>query len=401
MLPLLKVAVVTTYPPGKGTLNEYGFYLVKYLRLNKQIRELILITDKLPDNESYSLDDEGCPVTVAPSWTFNGWGNPLGILKTVRSYKPDIVLFNIQFLSFGDKKVQAALGLFTPLLLKTFRFPSVVILHNILERVDLNNAGITNNKLLSRLYNLIGTLLSRLILSADLVTVTISKYVEILEQKYHINNVALVPHGSFETPPMPDPVLPPGPLKIMTFGKFGTYKRVEVLIEAVELLRKTTDIPMEIVIAGTDSPNRKGYLAEVLEQYKHVPGLIFTGYIAEEDVPVIFRESAVVVFPYTSTTGSSGVLHQAGSYGKAVILPDIGDLQELIKEEGYVGEIFHPDDAVSLAAAIDKVVSNDAYRISLGQQNYLAAVSLPMDNIIDWFYIHFLGILGKTKRLSS
>lgn len=401
MLPLLKVAVVTTYPPGKGTLNEYGFYLVKYLRLNSQIKELILICDDLPDTETYHLDNEGCPVTVIPSWSFNGWRNPVRILRTVRHSKPDIVLFNIQFLSFGDKKVQAALGLFTPLLLKSFGYPSVVILHNILERVDLSNAGITNNKLLSRLYNFIGTLLSRLILSANLVTVTISKYVEILEEKYGTNNVALVPHGSFETPPMPDPALPPGPLKIMTFGKFGTYKRVEVLIDAVELLRKTTDVPMEIVIAGTDSPNRKGYLDSVREQYSHVPGLTFTGYIPEDDVPVIFRESAVVVFPYTSTTGSSGVLHQAGSYGKAVILPDIGDLKELIQEEGYVGEIFSPDNAVSLAAAINKVISNDAYRISLGQQNYLAAVSLPMDDISDWFYIHFLGILGKTRGLSS
>ena len=42
----------------------------------------------------------------------------------------------------------------------------------------------------------------------------------------------------------------------------------------------------------------------------------------------IFDEAAVVVFPYTATTGSSGVLHQAGSYGKAVVMPDLGDLAE-------------------------------------------------------------------------
>ena len=40
----------------------------------------------------------------------------------------------------------------------------------------------------------------------------------------------------------------------------------------------------------------------------------------------MFAAASVAVFPYTSTTGSSGVLHQAGSYGCPVALPDIGDL---------------------------------------------------------------------------
>ena len=59
-------------------------------------------------------------------------------------------------------------------------------------------------------------------------------------------------------------------------------------------------------------------------------------------MPTLFKESAVVVFPYTSTTGSSGVLHQAGSYGKAVVMPDLGDLALLVKDEGYNGAFFDP-----------------------------------------------------------
>ncbi len=57
----------------------------------------------------------------------------------------------------------------------------------------------------------------------------------------------------------------------------------------------------------------------------------------------------MVVFPYTSTTGSSGVLHQAGGYGKAVIMPDLGDLALLVKEEGYRAEFFEPTSSISLA----------------------------------------------------
>lgn len=393
--PALKVALVSTHPPGKGTLNEYGFYLLKHIRQNPNIKEVILIADDLPNGESYNFDKDGCPIQVHTVWKFNGWMNLWNILKTIRQTKPDIVLFNIQFLSFGDQKIPAALGLLVPFFLKVTGKKSVVLLHNILEQVDLKTAGITKNPILSIIYNFIGTMLTKFVLSSDLVAVTIAKYVEVLEQKYKVDNVALIPHGSFEIPPMPDFNLPQGPKKVMTFGKFGTYKKVEVMIDAVEIIRKRSNISLEIVIAGTDSPNKKGYLDDVRNQYAHVKDLVFTGYVAENDVQKIFTDSAVVVFPYTSTTGSSGVLHQAGSYGKAVILPNIGDLGELIREEGYAGELFEPDDAESLANAIQRVVESDEYRRELGTKNYYAAVSLPMADIVDWYYLHFLRILGR------
>ena len=393
--PPLTVALVSTHPPGKGTLNEYGFYLLQHFRQNPNIKEVILIADGLPNGESYHFDSEGCPIQVHSVWSFNGWTNLWNVIKTVRQTKPDIVLFNIQFLSFGDKKAPAALGLLAPFFLKLMGKKSVVLLHNILEQVDLKTAGITTNPILSTIYNFIGTMLTNFVLSADLVAVTIAKYVEVLEKKYKVDNVALIPHGSFEIPPMPTFTLPQGPKQVMTFGKFGTYKKVEVMIEAVEIIRKRSNVALQIVVAGTDSPNKKGYLNNVKNQYAHVNDIIFTGYVAEEDVSTIFNDSAVVVFPYTSTTGSSGVLHQAGSYGKAVILPNIGDLGELIREEGYAGELFEPDDAESLADAIQKVVESDEYRRELSIKNYYAAVSLPMADIVDWYYLHFLKILGK------
>ena len=397
MMPTLKVAVVSTYPPGTGTLNEYGYHLVKAFSQHPSMAELTVIADKLPEGLSYNPEaSEKGRINFIPAWRFNSWRNPWNIVRAVRKAKPDIVFFNIQFLTFGDRKIPAALGLLTPFILRLCGYRSVLLLHNILEQVDLKQAGITQNRLLSSIYNLIGTLLSRFVLSANLVAVTISKYVRVLEEKYKAKNVALVPHGSFEDTPMPSLDLSPGPVKIMTFGKFGTYKKVEVMIDAVILLRKRCPIPLEIVIAGTDSPNRKGYLEEVKQRYAQVPGLNFTGYVPEEAVAGLFSESALVVFPYTSTTGSSGVLHQAGNYGKAVILPDIGDLGELIREEGYAGELFVPEDAESLSTALEKVISNDEYRRSLGLKNYFAAVSLPMREIVDWYYIHFLGILKRS-----
>jgi glycosyltransferase involved in cell wall biosynthesis len=391
----MKLAIVTAYPPSKVTLTEYGYHLVKHFRLQDEVDEIVLITDRTVEEKDLSFEENGCKITVREAWDFNNYFSLFGILKAVRQTKPDAVLFNLQFLKFGDKKVPAALGLLAPFFCKIQGIPTISLIHNILEQVDLENAGITQNKFLQKVYNFIGGMLTRFVLASDVVAVTISKYVSILEKKYKASNIALIPHGSFDTPPKPDYSLPKGPKQVLAFGKFGTYKRVEVLIEAVEMIRKRSSEDIEIVIAGTDSPNTPGYLEEMARQYAHVPQLRFTGYVAEEDVPRIFGDSAVVVFPYTSTTGSSGVLHQAGSYGKAVALPDLGDLGILVREEGYTGVFFEPDNTASLSDAIQKILKNDAYRVALGQANYKAACSLPMSDITQMYMDYFKVIRYK------
>jgi len=393
----MKLALITALPPSKVTLSEYGYHLVKHFREQKEIEELILITDKTVESKVLDFKSEGCKITVVPCWEFNGYSNLLRIGRALAKTRPDGVLLNLQFLKFGDKKIPAALGLMLPALCRIMRIPVITLLHNILEQVDLDNAGITGNRIFQRIYNFIGTQLTRCILASDVLAVTISKYVDILEKKYKAKNIALVPHGSFETPPEPDYSLPSGPLQVMAFGKFGTYKKAEILIEAVELIRSRCDLDIEIVIAGTDSPNTPGYIDGLRETYEQISQLRFTGYVAEEDVPTIFGQSAVVVFPYTSTTGSSGVLHQAGSYGKATVLPDLGDLGILVREEGYTGEFFEPDSVGSLADAVQKILEDDTYRVGIGQTNYKAACSLPM-SVITQTYIDFFLALGQKYK---
>ncbi len=428
----LRFGVVTTFPPGSGSLNEYAYHFVRALRRKAEVQEVLLFVDELPaalhydatitdvplpetdpgsapeaipDHEQPSRTAEAgpqqhelAPVHFIPCWRFNGIGNVLRILRAVRRAKADVVLFNIQFATFGDRKVAAALGLLAPALLRLLGVPTVVLLHNIMETVDLKSAGFADKPLLERLIRFFGTVITHLLLRANLVAVTIPKYVEILEERYGAKNVLLAPHGAFESAALePSYNLPAGPQQIMTFGKFGTYKRVETLVEAFSLLQTRRENALELVIAGTDSPNAPHYLANVAQQYAAVPNVRYTGYVAEEDVPIIFGAAAAVVFPYTSTTGSSGVLHQAGDYGKAVVLPKIGDLAELIAEEGYTGEFFEPGDAQSLADAIALILDHPDRRIEMGRQNYLAARGLPLADVLDWYLLHIELVLNNRK----
>lgn len=380
----MKLALVTAFPPSKVTLNEYGYHLVKNFVTHDDVSEFILFSDYTKEQKIFDFKNKE-KIKVSNCWKFNSYFNLFSILKQARKDKPDAILFNLQFVKFGDKKIPAAMGLLIPFTLRLFGFKTMVLMHNILEQVDLEQAGFSKNKLAQRIYEFIGTTLTRFILKANKVSVTIKKYVEVLEEKYKCENVVLIPHGTFDTIDEPSYEAIEGPKKIMAFGKFGTYKKVEIMIEALLELRKTSKEDLEVVVAGTDSPNTPGYLESVKEKYKDVKGIVFTGYVAENDVERIFRESTIVVFPYTSTTGSSGVLHQAGSFGKAVVMPDLGDLTLLVEEEGYKGAFFDANNAQSLANAINSLLTNDELRKEIAKTNYNAANALSMDKICDKF----------------
>jgi glycosyltransferase involved in cell wall biosynthesis len=398
----MHVAIVTTYPPGKGSLNEYAHHFVNALRRKSEVSHVTLLVDELPDGATYPpvlLESDTAPLKIVPCWRFDAASNAWHIVQAVRQYRPDIVLFNLQFATFGAGKVPASLGLLAPKLVNIAGFPTMVLLHNIMETVDLRKAGFADRPMMEKVIRTAGNLVTRAVLSVDKVAVTIPKYVEILTAKNHADNVLLAPHGTFEEN-YPEPVfdLPPGPRQIMAFGKFGTYKKVEILLDALRILEEGGHTDLEVVIAGTDSPNAPGYLQSVQERYADLPNVRFTGYVAETEVPRIFGEAAVAVFPYTSTTGSSGVLHQAGSYARAAVLPRIGDFAEVITEEGYDGEFFTPDDASSLAQAIANILDDDERRRELGMRNYMAACGLPISDVVDWYLLHFESIIAAHAR---
>ncbi len=377
----MKLGIVTAYPPSKITLNEYGYHLVKNFATLDIVEKIIIFCDYTEEEKVLDFPSSD-KIIIDQCWNFNSYKNILSVTRAVKKHQPDQVLFNLQFMKFGDKKVPAALGLLLPKSLKTSNLKSTVLIHNILERVDLEKAGFTKNPLLKVAYRTIGYVLTRFILSADNVVVTIPKYQKILTEKYKKNNINVIPHGTFEISKEPDYIEKlPYLKKVMTFGKFGTYKKIEILIDAVEQIRKKTELKIEVVIAGTDNPNTLGYLKSVQEKYKNTRQITFTGYVPEEDVERIFIESSVVIFPYTSTTGSSGVLHQAGSYGKSVVIPNIKDLKEVIHDEGYAGEFFDPHSSESLALAIQKILENDNYRLELEKANYEAATAYPMQRV--------------------
>jgi glycosyltransferase involved in cell wall biosynthesis len=382
----MRIALVTAYPPSATTLNEYGYHLARHLAAKPEVAELVVLHDEVDEPVTDLVEG----TRVVPAWRYGSLLNPWRIRKAVRACRADAVLVNAHFTSFGAGKLAAALGLITPLLLRASGVPTVVLLHNLVDAVDLEETGFSSNRVLTRILAFFGGLVTRMVLGADKVCVTIPQYVELLRTKYGAPNVYLAPHGSFDEPDPAERRLEPVPT-LLAFGKWGTYKRVEVLLEAHSILR-AQGIDVQVVIAGTDSHNAVGYLEGVKQTYRDLPAVSYTGYVAEEDVADLFNSATVAVFPYTSTTGSSGVLHQAGSYGCPVVLPDIGDLAEVVRDEGFAAVTFGAGDAVDLARALRELLADADAMAAMGAVNRAAACGIPLSDVADWHVAHLLEI---------
>ena len=288
------IGVVTAFPPGKNSLNEFGWHFVTNLAPKREVAEVVLYADQTDAGRPTQVDG----VRNEVCWEFNSWKNALSIRKAIKRTKPDAVLFNLQFATFGDRRIPGGLGLLTPALVKMMGIPTGVVLHNLVENVDMQDAGFASNKLVAKAMSFAGTVLTKLILRADYVALTIPRYVEMLREKYGADNVLLAPHGAFEVLEQPDFDVPEGPRKLLAFGKWGTYKTVDVLIDAYRILLERDGYDdVEVVIAGTDSPNSKGYLAKVADTCRDLPGVRFTGYVEEDVVPTLFGSGGVTVFP--------------------------------------------------------------------------------------------------------
>ncbi|WP_044442156.1 glycosyltransferase [Agreia bicolorata] len=390
----LRIGVVSAFPPGRNSLNEFGFHLVKHLARLDEVNEVLVYSDETTAGDPDAIQK----VTFRPCWRFNSLKNVLTVPRAIALTAPDAVILNLQFASFGDKRIPGALGLFIPALLRFRRVPTLLILHNLADNVDMKDAGFAGSAVAARAMTLAGRILTRVLLRADLVALTIPRYVEFLQSSYGARNAILAPHGSFEEIATPSFGSPSGPRTIMAFGKWGTYKTVDMLVDAYSELLRRGEKNIRLVLAGTDSPNSSGYMAAAADRYADVPNLEFPGYIAEADIANLFLSASVVAFPYTSTTGSSGVLHQAGEYGRAAVLPRIGDLVDIVEEEGFRGVYFEPGDPMSLADALAQVLDDPATQEALGRRNFAAATGIPMSEVVQWHIAHIERILEKRRR---
>jgi len=368
----MKIAFITSFPPSRHALSEYGFHVAEHLRQERCV-DLTVLGDYLPASAA-----ELPGFKVVRCWGFGKYGNLATLLRVIRDVKPDVAWFNLGFASFGDRPLPAILGLAAPAVARLNGSHSHVTLHQLFETVNLEDAAVSSH----RLYRAGGWLATHLLLSANSVSVLMPAYRRTLDEKYRRGRVSAKSHGIFAGKPDPPDFSRRGnpTHRILAFGKWGTYKRLELLIEAFHRVAKTLP-DVELIVGGGDHPKTAGYIRSMAQQHAS-DRISFLGYVAEESIADLFREASLVVMPYTSSAGSSGVAHLAAQYGVPVLASGIQDFRDLADHEGIAIRFFTPGDADSLVEQLLLTLSSPDTLKEMAWRSYAAGVSMSMPTVV-------------------
>ncbi len=396
----MKICLVGAFPPSGRQLNEYAFHIARELRRHEDI-ELTVLSDVLTDCK-FATDESGNPLRIEDQselpgfnvircWKFGSLSNPVRLLKTIRAIKPDVVWFNLVFSSFAtpDRPLAAFAGLSAPALIRAAGFYTHITLHHILEHVDFAAAGVR----FERLFRIGTQLATRALLGANSVTVLLPGYHHTLLTKYGARNVLLGTHGTFGANPTPPDFSRRGnpDKRILAIGHWGTYKRLESLMEAFP--RVLEKIPnARLIIAGANHHTRAGYWESIREaQPKHLP-IEFRGYVPEDDIPELFQTASVLVLPYDSATGSSGPAHQACEFGLPIVSADLPDFRGMAAAEDMAVRFFRRGDPGDLAEQLIAILESPAVERQMAEHNFNAGIDMTMTSVVNnylrWFRVN-------------
>ena len=398
----MKICLVTAFPPSRRLLNEYGFHIAQELQRHPLL-SLTILADQMaePVQELPEFDVVRC-------WSLNKICNHVSLFKALREIQPDVVWFNLLFSTFGNahNPVAAFSGLTLPAAARLMGFYTHITLHHLMDHVDLQDAGIKH----PTLYRVAGAVATRILLMANSVSVLLPAYRRTLMGKYRGENVHFRAHGILSARPQyPDLSQRGNPEhRILVFGKWGTYKRLELMLEA--FAKVAARMPeARLVIAGSNHPMAPGYIESLAARCANNPRIAFTGYVEEQDIARLFSTASVLVMPYSSATGSSGVAHIGCQYGVPIISADIRDFRSMAEDEELAIEFYRTGNVSDLADKIVELLGSPERQREMAEQNFSAALRMTMPQIVKQYLRAFdrqqrsraLEPISRFRRLPS
>ncbi len=332
----MRIAILGTAHPYRGGLAAFNERLAEALVEGGHQVEIVTFTLQYPGflfpGESQT-DDRPAPVGYRVTRHLNSV-NPLSYLATgryLRSLKPDLIISKFWLPLMGP-----ALG--TALRIARGGGAHVVsIVDNIIPHEKR-----LGDRAFARYFA--GAVDDFIVMSRNVETDMASFAKADQRVVYH-------PHPVYDN--FGDPVdreaalahlgLPEDQRYLLFFGFIRDYKGLDLLLDAVALLRagapelmKTT----KLIIAGEFYGNREAYTAQI-EKLGIIDSLILrTDFIANEEVRFYFSVADLVVQPYKTAT-QSGISQMAYHFGVPMIVTRVGGLPEIVPdgEAGYVVDV--------------------------------------------------------------
>lgn len=183
--------------------------------------------------------------------------------------------------------------------------------------------------------------------------------------------MSMVEFDQRETPPDADKAsartqlgLPADKPIVLFFGSIRHYKGVDILLEAFKIAQaKQPDL--HLVIAGRADPLERAKLPalETLDQHPNIH--LHERFIPHEDLWLYFTAADVIVHPYRHIYQSAALI-TAMSFGRAVIVTDVGGMPEVIDGNGW---IVPREDINALAETLNQAARDPQRLTDMGKRS--------------------------------
>jgi glycogen synthase len=150
-------------------------------------------------------------------------------------------------------------------------------------------------------------------------------------------------------------------------GSLVQHKGVHTAIEAMALLsRKKNTRKISLTIVGSGHPDYESFLHKLVDVNNLSQSVFFRNRIPRTEMPHLFREFNILVFPSTWEEPLSRIMQEAMSAGLVVVGTVTGGSGELLVD-GETGLTFPPGNPTILARRIEELKQNPTLHVRLSK----------------------------------
>jgi glycosyltransferase involved in cell wall biosynthesis len=354
----MHLVIVSPFPPSITGIGQYGYHLTRALASSGLFSRLTVLAGASHVQNGGHPNHLGL-TEIDYCWQPNSLQARPTILSRVKRLNPDLIWFNLGASIFGKSPLSNLSGLLAPMNVSR-RFPTVVTLHELVELADLRALNAPGGVLAP----LGARLLTRIATQADVICMTMQHYADWLSARGV--DCAHIPIGAYHEPELLEET---DSCELLFFTTLAPYKGLELLIDAFTRLRN--EIPrLHLTIAGTSHTRFPNYADDLRAFFGEAQGIRWLGQVSEDHVKELFRRTSLVVLPYAASTGSSSVLYQAATWGRAVIASDLGEIRKLALENNLQIQFFETNHLESLCDSIRMMITSPSLRRAQAGHNF-------------------------------
>jgi glycosyltransferase involved in cell wall biosynthesis len=332
----MKIAYVGDFLNHGKSLATTGTSIVFLLSMMEEIETIdIYCPIENKSVESITLPSK---VRVIETYRYDKTSSLMKLLS-IRHSSYDKIIFNLLPTAFGNSSITNAFGICIPIILvRLFRMNSVeVVYHNSAFTNDIRKLGYTSiyDRFRSRMLRIIEASIFKNVptfvllkiykdqihtaLKKDKVRYLNAKYLEAIATVF-LNNM----HGMDIISLGKDKNIP----NILLHGSWGPQKNIEIGIKTLDRIRKD-GVDFNLVITGGMNhhfPEYVKHFMEILDKYNFAE--CYKGPVTEKEIFTLFTTSDMLLLPYNTPGGHSGVLEQAMFFEIPTIAIDFPEYRE-------------------------------------------------------------------------